>query len=395
MNQMQALVDRLAEQLGQPVGVDDRRYRAIAYSSHTDEIDEVRRTSILGRQAPHRVMAWLDALGIARAEGVVRVPANPELHMVPRVCFPLRFHGRLLGFLWLTEEQAPLTPWALARIDLSTEVLAQELLRLDQDESDQRHREAETVRRLTGLGDTYEPNGTVPAVASATYVVAVVDASSRGVPAPQVSVRLTAATDRVRRTLAPGDLLALVDDRRAVVLVTGAATAAVESIFASLLAAAHEELADVDSAWVTVGVAGPRSRRDELPAARHEAELTSRVARSASELGPLAFWSELGAYRLVAELVGDRDPSTLLPASLRMLLADADAASLTQTVEAYLERGGDAATAAADLFIHRSSLYNRLRRVEQVANVDMQSGSDRLELQLGLRLWRLAGPHDG
>jgi DNA-binding PucR family transcriptional regulator len=56
---------------------------------------------------------------------------------------------------------------------------------------------------------------------------------------------------------------------------------------------------------------------------------------------------------------------------------------------ASVEVVGDAVAAAAELFVHRSSLYNRLHRIEQLAGIDIRSGADRLEMHLGIRLWLL------
>jgi hypothetical protein len=55
-------------------------------------------------------------------------------------------------------------------------------------------------------------------------------------------------------------------------------------------------------------------------------------------------------------------------------------------------RGAIGRPTARELFIHRSSLYNRLHRVEELSGIDMRSGADRLTLHLGLRLWRLSQP---
>jgi DNA-binding PucR family transcriptional regulator len=44
---------------------------------------------------------------------------------------------------------------------------------------------------------------------------------------------------------------------------------------------------------------------------------------------------------------------------------------------------------AAELWLHRTSLYYRLRRVEEVAGVDLSAGEDRLLCHVALRLARL------
>ena len=62
---------------------------------------------------------------------------------------------------------------------------------------------------------------------------------------------------------------------------------------------------------------------------------------------------------------------------------------LVETLEAYLDRAGDARAAAAALFIHRTTLYHRLRRIERIAGVDLRDGDDRLLLHMALRIRRL------
>ena len=134
-----------------------------------------------------------------------------------------------------------------------------------------------------------------------------------------------------------------------------------------------------------------RAAPAELPAAYAEAELALGVERAAGDFGPLVRWSALGAYRVLARLGAGRDLAALVPDSLRRLLASPEADVLVPTLTCYLDHGADARAAAAALFVHRSSLYGRLHRIEQIAGVDLRSGEDRLELHLGLRLRRLAG----
>jgi len=62
MADLQGLVDALAAEVGRPAGIDDRQFRAVAYSSHGEEVDRVRRASILHRSAPAEVTSWLESL---------------------------------------------------------------------------------------------------------------------------------------------------------------------------------------------------------------------------------------------------------------------------------------------------------------------------------------------
>ena len=98
---MQELADALAERLGAPVAIEDRRYRMLAYSAHAEAPDPVRLASILTREAPADLAAWLDANGLPDADGPVRLAPPPQLGMGPRVAVPIP--GRL-GYVWLVDD---------------------------------------------------------------------------------------------------------------------------------------------------------------------------------------------------------------------------------------------------------------------------------------------------
>src|SRR3954452_2596761 len=73
---VQDLVDDLADALGRPVALEDRRWRLLASRAHTELGDPVRQASILARAAPPSVAAWLDTLDLDHAGDVVDTPAN-------------------------------------------------------------------------------------------------------------------------------------------------------------------------------------------------------------------------------------------------------------------------------------------------------------------------------
>src|SRR4051794_19202714 len=107
---VQDLVDDLAEALGRPVALEDRRWRLLAFSAHTELEDRVRQASILARAAPPDVAAWLDTLALERAGDVVDTPANEAIGMGPRTCAPVRHEQVVLGFLWVIPGPVALSP---------------------------------------------------------------------------------------------------------------------------------------------------------------------------------------------------------------------------------------------------------------------------------------------
>ncbi|MFD9521129.1 PucR family transcriptional regulator [Streptomyces sp. NPDC059979] len=136
---------------------------------------------------------------------------------------------------------------------------------------------------------------------------------------------------------------------------------------------------------MTAGVADPVRGLAELPAAWEQAVAAARAAVAQPRLGPVAQWSAIGPYRLLATLAADPvdDPAA------RTLLTPAHR-ELARTAEVFLDCAGQAGRAAAALGIHRQTLYYRLARVEQLTGLDLDEGEDRLLLHMALKASRLA-----
>jgi sugar diacid utilization regulator len=125
----------------------------------------------------------------------------------------------------------------------------------------------------------------------------------------------------------------------------------------------------------------------ELSEARSSFRRALAALRVAQDRGDdLARWDDMRAYRLLTAL-----PPTAfddVPAGMRRLL-DGGYEQLVLTLETYLDHAGDVKSTAAELWLHRTSLYYRLRRIEEVAGVDLNRGEDRLLCHVALRLARL------
>ncbi|WP_208928652.1 PucR family transcriptional regulator, partial [Streptomyces rapamycinicus] len=134
------------------------------------------------------------------------------------------------------------------------------------------------------------------------------------------------------------------------------------------------------------GVSAPRRGLEDLPAAWQEALAAARAAHADTHLGPVAEWSAIGPYRLLAAL-----PALPPDAAVRPLLEPAHA-ELARTAETFLDCAGQAGRTAQRLGIHRQTLYYRLSRVRQLTGLDLDAGEDRLLLHMTLKAARLGPP---
>ncbi|MGW0611736.1 PucR family transcriptional regulator [Streptomyces sp. NPDC002788] len=145
------------------------------------------------------------------------------------------------------------------------------------------------------------------------------------------------------------------------------------------------------AAGPAAGLATPRSGLAELGTAWWEASAAARAALAEPRLGPVAQWASIGPFRLLTAL----PPEVAHDPVARRLLAPVHQ-ELARTAEVYLDCAGQAARAAAELGIHRQTLYYRLSRIEKLTGLDLDDGEDRLLLHMALKGARLSpGEADG
>ncbi|AZM91333.1 MULTISPECIES: PucR family transcriptional regulator [Streptomyces] len=387
----QDLVDEISALLGAPATLENRDFRLIAFGAHDSEddlvMDPVRTRSILTRQSTAAVRSWFEGFGIARATGPVRIPAAPDAGVFRgRICLPVRYRGIVQGYVWLLDQDPGPEPAALeaamevaqrigvllaeeakAGADLSREFLAV----LTAGRGWQQDMAVAALRVALGPGAegphaavcvapwSGEAPGSVPGAAA----VCVVPAGSEGRDGPGPGTGVLAVLVRLRS----GDAL-------------GPALAAV----GRLLPRAAVAGSPAGGGSVTAGVSDPVRALAELPAAWAQATAAARAAAGQPGLGPVAQWSGIGPYRMLAALGAGPadDPAT------RALLGPAHR-ELARTAEVFLDCAGQAGRAAAELGIHRQTLYYRLGRVEQLTGLDLDLGEDRLLLHMALKAARL------
>jgi sugar diacid utilization regulator len=134
-------------------------------------------------------------------------------------------------------------------------------------------------------------------------------------------------------------------------------------------------------------VAGPGQASASARRAREALDVTEKVPG----FGTVTAWEELGVYRLLVQLPLDELPEDAIPDGLRTLMEQDTEGTLVETLETWLDEGCDSRQTVARLQVHRTSLYYRLGRIEEITGMSLSAGSVRLDLHLGLKLARLQG----
>ncbi len=389
------------------MAVHDRSGRILAYSSHEGPIDNVRSESILTRRTRPEAYAWSLSHGIEQASGPVRIPPNREVGMeASRICAPIRFDGGLLGFLWLVDPEATLSDDRLPAVQEAADTAALAIHREHLMEELERGRGRDLLRvlvsdeseqRAAAADELMERNLLVGETAFVALVARPVRerASATGIDEP-IRAALEAAMSACRQLTSPGHALQLIrrDHGLIVVALREAVPPATDGV-RRLAGNLHDALTAglrTHAGWgAVVGVGDAHAELADVHGSYRQARQAAEVGALVDSFGPIVQWSEIGVYRILLDLPLERVTEASLHPGLVRLMGVRDAQMWLDTLEGYFDSGCDARATAAAMHLQRGSLYHRLNRIEQLADVDLSQGDDRLGLHLGLKLARLIG----
>ncbi|WP_420878526.1 MULTISPECIES: PucR family transcriptional regulator [Streptomyces] len=444
------LVDEISELLGAPATLENRDFELIAFGAYDSEgdldpsaLDPVRTRSILTRRSTAAVRAWFEGFGITRATAPVRIPPTPEAGVYRgRICLPVRHRGVVHGYVWLLDDDpgpserqltaamrvtprigALLADEAQHGADLSRELRA--VLTAEPGwQSDMAVAELRTALgpRADGLHalmcvapwPSADPDDapSVRAVPGATALCTLPWGATAQCLAVLIRLRspdvLTPATTAAGRLLERARGASGPEGGRSGASGTSAASGASGASGASrpsgtsgasgrsgsgpsgASAPSGTRSASAPSGKsggpgsAVAGIATPRSGLAESATAWREASAAARAALAEARFGPVAQWASIGPFRLLTAL----PPEVAHDPVARALLTPVHQ-ELARTAEVYLDCAGQAARAAAELGIHRQTLYYRLSRIEKLTGLDLDDGEDRLLLHMALKAHRL------
>ncbi len=402
------LAQTIATLTGGLVTIEDTSARVLAYSRSSDEVDELRRLSILGRSGPAQYLALLREWGVydrlASSEEVVEIAEHPESGVRRRLAVGVFAGDRQLATIWLQQGSGDFEPHAEQALLGAARITAAQLV----SRGKQPPGAGAELAGLLGLG----PGGSGLGPAGSGLGPGGSGLGPGGSAEPAGAASLPARLGRAARQpcavavveLGPGTRDAATAgsqlDELAAILTVHAAAYRRAALVEQLQGRVYLLLPALDS--VTAATA---MLRRAMAAVRRHLDPAARAA-----LGPIVDSAPVAAQsRQGAELalgVAGTDPVTDFDTARPRLLIAAIENCLTEhgnlvdprvsdlirtdpdgawTLLNYLEAGSDVGRVAAWMHLHPTTVRYRLRRAIQATGIDLSGGADRFALHVQLR----------
>ncbi|WP_338146136.1 helix-turn-helix domain-containing protein [Streptomyces scabichelini] len=380
------------------VSIEDTANRVLAYSrsSDSDEIDDMRRRSILGWQGPEAYLAKLREWGVFQhlhsSDKVIAIDSHPELGIRRRLAVAIRSGERHLATIWVQEGSAPLSEHSEQALVGAARVAAHHLVRRRRVLSD------DVTLTWTLMAGLLEGNTGPQPLAThlgldAGRPAAVLGFSYETAEADVAAPELTHAevTNLISVHIAARHRSALVTqlDPRIYVLLPqlprSIDTATLRGWGHEVVGAARRHLGLPLRGSVGCLVPG----LGDAPESRREADRILDAMMSADLSTAVAALPDIQAEVLVSEMLTllSAHPEIRDPRLTALVAHDSrHQGRLAETLLTYLNSLGDVRAAAAQLHVHPNTLRYRLRRAEELTGLDLSRPDQRLLAMLQLRL---------
>ncbi|MFL6162229.1 MAG: PucR family transcriptional regulator [Jatrophihabitantaceae bacterium] len=386
------LAQTIATLTGGLVTIEDTGARILAYSRSSDEVDELRRLSILGRSGPPAYLALLREWGVydrlGKPEEVVEIAEHPATGVRRRLAVGVFAGNRQLGTIWVQQGAAEFDPHARQALLGAARL---------------------TAVQLVGRGP--RRGGRVVANQLTDLLAGLVEPEALGLGRDAGRPCAIAVLMPARSDAGPAEQAQRLDELAAIVTVQAAAFrrhAMVQATGGRLLvllpALGYPESPDAEAMLEQIVAAirrhlDPAARASLGPVVRTVAQ-AAESARGAELVGSVQTAEPVLSFgrarnRLIIQAVHNflSQQANLLDDRITELIAHdpVNAGTLLR----YLDTGSDVGRVATELAVHPTTVRYRLRRAGQALGIDLADPDDRLAVQLQLRHGLRSGPVAG
>lgn len=400
LEDIQKITDRLAADLNRSVFTEDGWFRPLGTSAQLGTVDDPRVQALLYREPADEHVRYFRDCGVTTTVTPIRVPASTEHGLLPRLMIPVTTGPRVLARVWLIDADPPIDDHEMSRAlhacremrahlverrqTIRRDVAAGSRLLHELQHAGEKHRRTlvQQLRDAHGIGQLERSHACV-----VTMTPRPDEATGYGAASGERTV-VNSVLDTFIEQLDTNGAIGYARDDALIALVgtceSGLSTLETVSFAAHRAVAPHGDVLRLD----TIGLGGPLETADGFNVSVGQAQFAARVAGAVPAMAGMAQWETLHEYRLFYPIEWSRAGVASIDPGVAKLV-DEKRTPLAATLLAYLEREGDVDATAAELNVHRTTLYYRIERAKHVLGSE-PTGPARFRIHAALRLARLA-----
>lgn len=392
---LEVLADLISEELECPITIEDDNHRIIAYSRHEDEVDPVRIATIMRRRVPENVINSLWKVGaipkLFETEEPVTVSRIDQVGIGERVAISVRKNKEVVGFIWAH----PREPFSEEKIIILKEaakaVKNQLIQRQKQKTETERNYEELFWKLLTGhftrLRDLEQVNERYNLVLKGMLAVVILDFLQ------PISQSVERQTSYLVETMQQLPIVARTFDNGQLILLVRLPEKEPEQAICDFTNNLMSKIKERQQISGIIAASGSvTSNPLELAQSYQEALYVLKVKQQFPLAAASIFsYDKLGVFQFIEELAGIRKQSGYNnPAIEKLSQYDHNHhANLQETIFVFLHHDGNMNDAAKALHIHANTLAYRLKRISEIAGINLKDANQKITLYLDLLIKQL------
>jgi sugar diacid utilization regulator len=390
-----SLANAIAAMVGGAVAIEDPSGRVLAYSNLEGQvIDEPRRQGILGRQIPVTPGVKAAYQRLWASDDLIRVDDISDLEILPRLAVPVRVGRETLGSIWVIEGKTALGGDAERALAEAARIAALHMIHSRVSRDIDRRVRGDLLRSLV--------EGRTPAESAAARLG--IDANADLVVLAFEMGAADEAEEQINRERLV-DLVALYCEAfrlRAPCVALGRTVYALLPVDDQvkrerLMERAKDILEQAESTMsvpLRAAISSTVTGLKDVPGACREADRILRALSTAPARSKVASIADVWNRVILLELrdLADDHPDLTRGRVTEVIAHDTSkGTSYFETLRSYLDAFGDVVVAAENTGVHANTFRYRLRRLQEIFDLDLTDPDERLVVTLQLRLLEDAG----
>ncbi|WP_188456293.1 PucR family transcriptional regulator [Virgibacillus oceani] len=396
---LEGLADRIGEILDCPITIEDSNHRILSYSMHEKNIDDARIATIIRRKVPEKVINSLWKHGVMgklfESDDPVIIPAIEKVGLGNRIAVSVRKNNEVLGFIWAQTDNKTLSDEKINLLKEAANLVTKQLLKLQIKKKKAEESYQEFFWKL--LTGHVQQKSVIERQAKqfglrldGRLAIAMIEYDC------EITQTIEKHSYYLTETLQLVHVVCRVFDQNQLILLirvgeNGKAINALNEFIQNFIHKISERL-QINDVKGSFGIIydSPQFIKNSYSQASKVLEVKEQFSQ---ELKNIYSYQELGIYQFLDELYKIRSKEQYRNYAIdRLKEYDRKHHSeLLATLKVYLECDSNVHRAANLIHVHTNTLNYRLKRIVEIAEIDLKDPNQKTTIYLDLKLESIRG----